>query len=62
MVNTLQRVMGMEEWYNQKYPEKYGYDMMSHYKEWLDYRSKILADNRELMAKRKRMTENGLKK
>lgn len=61
-MQPLTRVLGLEEWYRQTYPEKYGYDMMSKYKEWLNYRSNVLQSNREIMAKRKRMTENGLKK
>ena len=62
MQPQLTRVLGLEEWYLQKYPERYGYEMMSKYKEWLDYRSNVLNSNREVMARRKRLTENGLKK
>ena len=60
-MDKLERVMGLEEWFNNKYPELYGFRVMEKYQEWLDYRNQIMANNRVVIAKRKRMTENGLK-
>ena len=47
-MKQLTKVMGLNKWYIQKYGWKYGceYSIMDKYKEWLDYRSQKLANNR----------------